>query len=377
MNRLSILRLVAVLAAVVLTASNAPAVSLLSPGDPIIAIDLDSCLSNYPGAEGPGNILDGLSGSKYLNYGEENSGFIVTPGPSLVQSFVITTANDAPERDPSSWALYGTDDVISSTDNSHGDAENWMLIDSGPVWLPPDRYTVGPVVTVGNLDIYASYRMVFPTVVDPVAANSMQIADMGFFESTDGSGTNVLDILDPILAIDLDVSETSSYPPTEPPANAIDGTLAKYLNFGRVNSGFIVTPSVGASIVTSFQITTANDYPERDPASWELLGTNDPITSADNSHGDAENWILIDSGTVDLPEERYTLGPVVPVDGSLFYDSYRMVFTGLRNPLERDAMQIAEIQFEGRLIPEPSAVVLLASGLLVLGLVGWRRLRNG
>jgi hypothetical protein len=63
----------------------------------------------------------------------------------------------------------------------------------------------------------------------------------------------------------------------------------KYLNFGEINSGFIVTPSNGPSIVHSFQITTANDAVERDPTSWRLYGTDDPITSTDNSTGSQEN----------------------------------------------------------------------------------------
>ena len=76
------------------------------------------------------------------------------------------------------------------------------------------------------------------------------------------------------------------------------------------------TPSGGPSIVESFQITTANDAEERDPSSWELYGTNDPITSVDNSQGDGENWTLIDSGEVSLPTERNTEGPIVAVNNN-------------------------------------------------------------
>lgn len=55
----------------------------------------------------------------------------------------------------------------------------------------------------------------------------------------------IADVTNPgdfIIAIDLDGS--SGYPPAENPPNAIDNTLAKYLNTGGPNSGFIVTPSV-------------------------------------------------------------------------------------------------------------------------------------
>ena len=102
---------------------------------------------------------------------------------------------------------------------------------------------------------------------------------------------------------------TSASPAAEGPANALDGNaMTKYLNFGELDSGFIVTPTGGSSQVRSFQLTTANDSPSRDPATWQLFGTNDPITSPNNSLGLAENWTLIDSGAVALPPERLTRG---------------------------------------------------------------------
>lgn len=105
---------------------------VLSPTDPILAIDVDSpsSRSNYPGAEGPTNALDDLDFTKYLNFGRRNSGLIITPaaGATTVGSMIFRTANDEPARDPASWRLYGTNDPISSLDNSAGDAENWTLI---------------------------------------------------------------------------------------------------------------------------------------------------------------------------------------------------------------------------------------------------------
>lgn len=162
---------------------------------------------------------------------------------------------------------------------------------------------------------------------------------------------------DAIIAIDADGGE-SNYPANEPPQNAIDGSLDKYLNFGEVNSGFIVTPAAGSTIVESFQITTANNFAERDPTSWELYGTSDSISSADNGAGTQENWTLIDSGSVSLPAARDTAGPVVAVDNATEYLSYRMIFTGVKNASAANSMQIAEIQFFGQSNVSPSATRL-------------------
>src|SRR6187551_3394399 len=76
---------------------------LLDTSDTAIAIDTNAVFSlngRYPGAEGPANAVDGNPATKYLNFGREGSGLIVTPfAPIPVESFRITTANDAPGRD--------------------------------------------------------------------------------------------------------------------------------------------------------------------------------------------------------------------------------------------------------------------------------------
>ena len=119
----------------------------------------------------------------YLNFARTYTGIIVTPAAaSVVKSIGLSTANDAVERDPSSVAIYGTNDAIVSADNSLGEDENWTLIDSASVELPAARNNVGTVVNFDNDTEYASYKIVFPTVKG--AGNSMQIAEIQLFNST-------------------------------------------------------------------------------------------------------------------------------------------------------------------------------------------------
>lgn len=337
---------------------------LISAGDTIIAIDADGprTFSGYPGGESPANIADNSLGSKYLNFGgwRYNTGFITTTGSSTVQSFRISTANDAEERDPVSYRLYGTNDAITSADNSLGLSENWTLISSGSLTLPSSRNTAGPIVNLTNSTAYASYKMTFPEVKTGDGAGIMQISEVDFFSGLDGTGSNLT--LGSILA----VQETpdSHFPSGENPGNAIDGDAnTKYLNFGKENSGFIVTPS-GTGAVRGFQITTANDWAERDPASWVLYGTNDAITSGKNSQGLEENWVLIDSGTLALPDDRFTLSGIIGVNNDTAYASYKMLFPTLKNADATDSMQIAGIQFYD--IPEPATLCLLGLGCITL-----------
>lgn len=354
-------RVVVFLAAVALMVGPAFGDAILGPNDVILAVDADGIVSasSYPAAEAPANILDGNSATKYLNRGGSGSGFIVTPvmasqGGIMVQSFVITTANDAAGRDPASWELYGTNDAIVSQDNTAGVSENWTLIAKGTIELPEDRFAMGPVVSFESYDVYTSFKMVFPkTKTDSL----MQIADVALFPLPDAQGMNILTPADAIIAIEI--GWQSNYPAAEAPAKCIDGDPnTKYLNFGKENSGIIVTPAIGASMLDSFQITTANDTVARDPVVWMIYGTNEEIMDVDNGDGKAESWTLICGGTMALPEERLAVGPAYVIANQAEpYTSYKVLFPTLKDAAATNSMQIADIQLFGAVVvPEPEPV---------------------
>ena len=367
---------IALVACLGITMQRASAIEgFLSPGDSIIAIDADGYQpnSNFPAGEAPAKAIDGTS-DKYLNFAKLGTGFIVTPavGSTIVQSLEVTAANDAEERDPASFELWGTNDAIASVENSAGLAESWSLISSGALSLPSARDTAAPLIDFANVDAYTSYKVLFPTIKNAGTANSMQVAEVSLYTDLLGTSADVLNAGDAIIGVGQ--SWDSDYPSAESPSALLDGDeTTKYLNFGRENTGFIVTPSLGSYALQAFQITTANDFESRDPVGWEVYGTNDPITSADNSDGVAENWQIIDSGTMDLPLERMTNGQYVVVDNATAYSSYKMVFPTLRDAGSTNSMQIAGIQFFDQPVPEPSTLVLSALGAIVALAVARRR----
>ncbi len=165
-----------------------------------------------------------------------------------------------------------------------------------------------------------------------------------------------------IIAFDTDTGASSSFPGGEAPGFAIDGNSGtKYLNFGGVNTGFIVTPSGGASVISAFTMTTGNDAPSRDPNAYVIYGTNDAITSAQNSDGGNENWVRIQGGTLNPPGGRGAAYDSEAVTNSTAFTSYRFDVVGNGGD---GLMQFAEIQFEGTFIPEPSSAMLAMLGLL-------------
>jgi hypothetical protein len=359
-----------------LTAS-AQAAAILSPSDVIFAVDHDSTptvASSSPGTEVVGNILDGNAGTKYLNFGEDWSGFIVTPGASVIQSFTITTAGDEVPRDPLSYYIYGTNSSILSTNHSAGQAEPWTFIGKGALALPPGRNTLSGPIDITNTTSYSSYRVLFPTVKDGNLANSMQIADFQFYSGSGGTGSSILAMGNPIIAIDRQPHSSSPVGGGEDAIKIIDGNLgSKYLNFGRENSGFVVAPSIGLSIVDSFELTTANDALERDPTAYTLYGSNDPVLlSQNNTFGDENNWAVISSGPLSLPDTRDTTAPLVTFSNTTPYLYYKLIFNENKSDLGGgNSIQVAEVQFHGQAVPEPASAGLLALG--ALGLLGRRR----
>lgn len=363
-----------------LAAPNVPAVSLLGPNDIIYAIDTDyGGPSSYPSGEAPDFMIDGNSATKYLNFGRNWSGIIVTPGASTVQSLRFTTANDAPDRDPSYFILYGTTDPITSTANGQGRSENWTLISSAALSLPNARGDSTTVVDVANGSSYTSYKLLFPGVRNDGAANSMQIADVQMYNAPAAGGVAILSAGQPTVGVDDNGGGggQSRYPGGEAPANILDGNPGtKYLNFGKENSGFIVTPEAGASVITGFELWTANDSPERDPATYALYGFNGAVDYANNSLGDLQNWELISSGALNLPTDRETSGGLMSLANGDAYESYRFVVTSLRDGGAANSLQFSDIQFYGVVVPEPSTIAMSVVGLAFAGWVVARRRRE-
>ncbi|MDB2429476.1 hypothetical protein OAK94_00675 [bacterium] len=328
---------------------------LLVAGDPIIPVgEVIGSNSSYPAAEGPGNVLDGNSNTKYLNFGRLGAGFIVTPagGAATLGSVNLTTANDSPDRDPTTIEVYGTNEPILSVDNSVGQAESWTPLASENLALSDNRLTVSEVISLNITAAYTSYKVIFGNTKG--VGNSMQIADVNFYQSLDASGSSFLVPGSPIIAVqeqeaNFENSESSS-PDFEGVDNLLDGSTAtKYLNFGKENTGFIVTPSAGSSVVRAFTLSTANDFEGRDPVNWELFGTNDAvITVAHQSGLGREAWTLIGTGTLALPADREIAGSQVIFNNNDAFTSYKWICRTLKDTAgtEINSVQFSEFQFD-------------------------------
>lgn len=131
---------------------------------------------------------------------------------------------------------------------------------------------------------------------------------------------------------------SNNSPVGEGAANAFDNNpYTKYLNFDKYNAGVTVKLNAGR-IVTGFTLTTANDFPGRDPTSYKLYGSNNGTT-----------WTLIQEGNLNLSNNRYDTSAMITVTNSTSYIYYYIFFpttkAGDGCGLDCDSMQIAEITF--------------------------------
>jgi hypothetical protein len=144
---------------------------------------------NSPGNEGAANAFDNNPSTKYLNFDKNNAGVTIKLNQGrVVSGFKLTTANDFPGRDPTSYKLYGSNDGV-----------NWVLIKADTLTLTDNRFTQSSLIDTGNTNPYFYYFIYFPTTKAGqgcgLNCDSMQIGDITYFydennltSSTDQSG---------------------------------------------------------------------------------------------------------------------------------------------------------------------------------------------
>jgi hypothetical protein len=139
-------------------------------------------------------------------------------------------------------------------------------------------------------------------------------------------------ILDASVPGDPIVGNSTNSPLFQLPAQAIDNDVStKYLNFDKLNAGLTITPS-GQRPVRALTLISAEDAPERDPASFFLEGSLD-----------GTNFARIISNAVPVFAARNTIQSFATGNTNV-YTKYRVVFPRVVNNAAANSMQIAEVE---------------------------------
>jgi hypothetical protein len=154
-----------------------------APGDIVQGVPNDGLMDGddwgWPEAEAPDFAIDDDINTKFLHFRGDlmPTGIQVTPagGPSIVNEITLTTANDAPNRDPVTFELSGSNDSI---DGPYEVIASGDIVDfAGEVEWPRFTKNSTPIFFANDV-AYAHYQLVFPDVRDPAGDNSMQIAEI-------------------------------------------------------------------------------------------------------------------------------------------------------------------------------------------------------
>ena len=209
--------------------------------------------NNSPGNEGPTNAFDNNPNTKYLNFDKQNAGVTIQLNAGrVVTSFKLTTANDAVERDPTSYKLYGSND-----------GSTWTLIQQGSLSLSDNRFSVSNDIPVTNSTAYVYYFMIFPSIKNN-AGNSVQIAEITYFYDANNTTTSTASsntIVDPTTA----AANTLCCGGSAAAFNADATNTAKIMAFinRTTNNSKVFIEQIGSdNIITVNQSGTQQNYTE-------------------------------------------------------------------------------------------------------------------
>jgi hypothetical protein len=153
--------------------------TIKTTSSPVVINNIYPTSNNSPSNEGAANAFDGNPNTKYLNFDKQNAGVTVKLNQGrVVKKFTITTANDAVERDPASYKLYGSNDGV-----------NWVLLSEGPLSLSNNRFAVSDEIAVANTNAYIYYFIKFPSIKNDTG-NSVQVAEVTYYYDLDDGITS-------------------------------------------------------------------------------------------------------------------------------------------------------------------------------------------
>jgi hypothetical protein len=219
---------------------------------PVVISAITPTSYNSPGGEGAANAFDGNTSTKYLNFDKKNAGVTVKLSQGrVVKKFTLTTANDFPGRDPTSYKLYGSNDGV-----------NWTLIKADTLSLSDSRYTTSSEISTGNTTAYVYYFILFPTTKSGdgcgLNCDSMQIGEITYY----------YDLNDGVTSTDTGSGGTPSNPGT---AGSVCADCGPTVTGTSTSNNVSSSSSVGPATTTSNSYNWNNTY--------TVIGTSTPTTT--------------------------------------------------------------------------------------------------
>ncbi|MGC4073933.1 MAG: discoidin domain-containing protein [Nibricoccus sp.] len=260
------------------------------------------------GGEGIPQLFDGQTATKWLDFSSASWVSITFASAKSVSSYSITSANDAPERDPISWTLSGSND-----------GTNWTTIETRSAQSWGGRFLTRVFNLAIASDSYTHFRFDLQCTSGPL----IQLAELKLFGS---SGSDLGNLLTP-----LSYAARGDYAAGgEGIVQLFDGqTSTKWLD--QTNVTWIKVIYASPVLLRSYFLTSANDYPGRDPGSWTLYGSNDGVS-----------WTMIETRSGQSWSNRF-LPRLFTLSAPAAYTQFRFDLQAISEPLT----QLAEMELYG------------------------------
>jgi hypothetical protein len=247
------------------TATESDPVQVAGPVNVALGGTASASSENAP-VEGAAEAFDGLATTKWLAFA--SSAWLQYQLPNgvaqTIYNYSITSANDDYGRDPASWQVLGSDDGI-----------HWNLLDTQTNQTFAGRETTNNY-TLSTAATYSYFRL---SITANGGGSYTQLSQWNLY----GNPLSIAARPKPLTLVSGGTAKASSQnAPVEGAAQAVDNNPAtKWLAFSATES--LRYQTAQANVVTQYSITSANDVPGRDPASWRILGSTDGI-----------HWTLLD-----------------------------------------------------------------------------------
>ncbi|MDB6019544.1 MAG: Integral rane sensor signal transduction histidine kinase [Pedosphaera sp.] len=109
-------------------------------------------------------------------------------------------------------------------------------------------------------------------------------------------------------------------------------------------------------IITQYALVSANDFPQRDPLDWRLLGSNDG----------GKTWVTLDTRKNELFSERHQRR-AFKVASPAAYETYRLQIDHVRERRVANSVQLAEIVLMGKSEDDLSPVPIFTDSISAQG----------
>lgn len=273
---------------------------------------ITSQYTDAPSGSDIGKIVDNDMNTKYVT--SHDRFYIIWEGDEdvAINYYTLTSASDAPEKDPKSWTLY-----------SSNDSKTWTIIDKKTNQVFTKRQEEKKY-QCENTNAYKYYKL---EIQGNNGGNATQIAELVIKKvaiAIDYWNINMptAGILTP---------EFADFPQGTELGHIIDNnTSTKFVT--PHNRFHIMWSGDKKAIANYYSLTSADDAPEKDPESWTLYGSNNN-----------EGWTTIDTRQNQVFPARKEKKEF-RLDNKAEYRYYKLE---VRNNEEAPATQIAEWNLRG------------------------------